>query len=105
MEISEKALRQAGLWKKFMRLTRGRIPVLRTLEVIAEEETHASLKQIILSARKEMDQGSLLSDAIAKFPEEFSFSVIEMIKSAEKTGAWDEILSELSAGLLDGTFT
>ena len=105
MESVAKAARQAKFWKKFMRLTRGRISVLRALEIAGEEEQDPSFRNLILSLKKKMDDGALLSDAVAESPEEFSLSTVEMIRSAEKTGAWDEILEELAGGLLDGTFS
>jgi type II secretory pathway component PulF len=104
MDISEKRLRQAGFWKKFLRLTRGRVAVLRALEVIIAEETDADFRQTLESINKRISSGSELSEALAATPAEFSLSVTELIRTAEKTGAWDEILEEIAAGLGEGTF-
>ena len=104
MEISEKQARHAKFWKKFLRLTRGRVPVLRALAIIGEEEKRKSFKSVVISIRKDMDKGKELSEAIVKHPKEFSPSILELVKSAEKSGAWDEILKEISEGLQDGTF-
>jgi hypothetical protein len=43
-------------------------------------------------------------DAVAQQPETFSLSVRELVVSAEKSGAWDEIVQEIAAGLEEGTF-
>ena len=104
MKVSEKQIQLAGFWKKFLRLTRGRITALHTLEIISEEESEPALKKVIYSIYKDMDNGDTLSEAIKKHPSDFSSSVVELIKAAEKTGAWDEILREITDGLNEGTF-
>jgi len=45
-----------------------------------------------------------MSQALKKYPAEFSVSVVELIRVAEKSGAWDEILPEITDGLSEGTF-
>ena len=94
----------ALFWKRFLRLTRGRISTLHAMEIIRDEESDTSLKQTISSVIKTIEQGSSLSEALAKHPSEFSPFVAELIKSAEKSGAWDEILQEIANGLEEGTF-
>jgi len=41
---------------------------------------------------------------VGRFPREFSPAVRELVKTAEKTGAWDDILQEIADGLQEGTF-
>lgn len=77
---------------------------MRALEVIVLEERDPSLKKVIQQIRDHMDHGLTLSEAVARFPKAFSASVRELVISAEKTGAWDEIVQEIADGLHDGTF-
>lgn len=104
MNVSGKQIRLARFWKKFLRLTRGRVPVLRAVEIITGEEADPSFKKVLCSIREELNGGSTLSEVIGKHPAEFSPSVVELIRTAEKSGAWDEILQEVADGLHDGTF-
>jgi type II secretory pathway component PulF len=104
MGVSKKQLQRAKFWRKFLRLTRGRVPVLRALSVISEEETDSAFRKRIDEIRRAMDRGHTLSEAIGKFRRDFSPSIVELVKTAEKTGAWDEILQEIADGLQDGTF-
>ena len=104
MDSSGKRNRHVKFWKKFLRLTRGRVPVLRALEVIGGEETNELFREIVCSIRVAIEQGTAMSQALQKHPEEFSPSVVELIKMAEKSGAWDEILQEIADGLQEGTF-
>lgn len=51
-----------------------------------------------------MERGSVMSDALAAAAPCFSLSAIELVRSAEKSGAWDEILLEIAEGIEEGTF-
>lgn len=104
MALSDKQHRHVKFWKKFLRLTRGRVPVLRALEVISGEETNASFREVICSIRIAMEHGTAMSQVLQKHSPEFSSSVIELVKMAEKSGAWDEILQEIVDGLSESTF-
>ena len=95
---------QARFWRKFLRLTRGRIPVLKALEVIVEEEAHPVLRTKLPTVLQAMERGAVMSDALAGVGPCFSRSVVELIRSAEKSGAWDEILIEIAEGIEEGTF-
>ena len=104
MEISDKQRSLARFWKKFLRLTRGRVTVLRTLELASEEEKDPDFKRVIQDVRKKLDSGAQLSEALREHPADFSPSVVELVRAAEKSGAWDEILVEITDGLSEGTF-
>ena len=95
---------QITFWKRFLRLTRGRIPVLQAIKTIMNEENNPSFKKTLSSVRESIEKGSSLSEILVKYPPFFSPFVVELIKSAEKTGSWDEILQEIIDGLEDGIF-
>ncbi len=104
MNVSADHLRKARFWKKFLRLTRGRIPVLRALDIIAGEQHDASFRDAILALKSGIEGGKTLSEAMKEDPSEFSACVRELVRAAENTGAWDEVLPEIADGLADGTF-
>ena len=91
-------------WRKFLRLTRGRVPVLKALSTAAGEEENAELKKNLRDILVAMETGSIMSEALAKCDGYFSASIIELIRSAEQTAAWDEILPEIADGIEEGTF-
>lgn len=91
-------------WMKFMRLTRGRVAVLRALDVICREETDPARKIIVVSLKQTVEKGSPLSAAAAEHPDHFPLSIVELLKTAEKTGAWEVVLPEIVDGLADDTF-
>ena len=104
IQPTEKQIAHAKFWKKFLRLTRGRVPVMRALHVMWEEETEPGLKKAAKTLREKIDNGSTMSDAMKEQDNIFSPSILELIRTAEKTGAWDEILEEISSGLREGIF-
>ena len=104
MEITPKQLQHGRFWKKYLRLTRAGVPALRGLEIIANEDSSPSFRAVVQSLRDELEAGFLLSEAMEKFPLEFSLSALEMIRTAEKEGHWDIVIEELAEGYLEGTF-
>lgn len=104
MKSTGRKTSKARFWKKFLRLTRGRVGVIRALEVICLEERDPAFGKIIDTLKTSIESGATLTEALARHPSEFSISVMELVKTAEKTGAWDEILTEIAEGLEDGTF-
>jgi len=80
------------------------VTVLRALDIAIQEERDPEFKEIIRSVKTGLDSGCELSQALQEHPSHFSPSVVELVKAAENTGAWDEILSELTDGLAEGTF-
>lgn len=95
---------RAKFWKKYLRLTRGRVTAIRALQLAAQEEKDPAFRQTLDSVHRAVDSGAPLSDAIREHPADFSPSVVELVRTAEKTGAWDEILLEIAEGLSEGTF-
>ena len=104
MSASKAQLEQSRFWKKYLRLTRGRVPTLRALEVVSGEVEDDSLKKALSDVRLSVEDGLSLSDAMKKHPLIFSPSILELVMTAEKIGAWDEIIQEIIGGLEDGTF-
>jgi len=80
------------------------VAVLRALEVIGVEERDPDFKAIVIDIHDRMEKGAVLSEALTEHEAEFSLSVRELVKTAEKCGAWDEILAEMAEGLHEGTF-
>jgi type II secretory pathway component PulF len=104
MNASQEQMRWARVWRKLLRLTRGRVTVLRAFEVLIEEEPDSVTRGILRSMREALDSGQTLSEAVEGHSAVFSRSVTELIRTAEKCGAWDDILREIAEGLEEGTF-
>lgn len=101
---TDRHIQQARFWRKFMRLTRGRIDTFRAIDVILQEPLAPEFKETLEQIHYDLKSGMGLYDAFRKHPATFSLCVLELLASAESSGAWDEILAEIAGGLEDGTF-
>ena len=104
MDVSQEQLQQAQFWRKLMRLTRGRIPILSAMQIVIAETRDETFRATLEAVTDTLEEGSSLSDALAGHEGVFSLAVRELVRSAEKSGAWDELLAEIAGGLADGTF-
>ena len=104
LPISERQIQPSRFWRKYMRLMRAGVPVLRALQVIAEEEEDELFARTITSLRESMIHGEALHEGLARHKELFGPTTVELIRTAEKRGEWDAILVELTEGLSEGTF-
>ena len=104
MTTPERQLRQAQFWRKYLRLTRAGVPVLRALAIIAREEENAAFRDTVQALLDRIEGGATLSAAASANPAEFSAAAVELIRTAARRGAWDEVLAELADGLAEGTF-
>ena len=78
--------------------------MVRALETVIAEEDDPSFREVLIELASGVKRGRMLSEALEAHGEVFSPSVRELIRTAEKTGAWDDILQEIADGLADGTF-
>lgn len=101
----DKSRELAMMWRKYMRLTRGRVPSIRALEVIESETSDTQIRTLVSAMSRGMTEGMTMSEAAANHKNLISPSVLELLRYAEKTGAWDEIMIEIAEGLEDGTFS
>ncbi len=101
---SETQKHQARFWRKYLRLTRGHVAALQALEIIIQEEKDPAFSKTIAEILTTLKAGKSFNEAFSQHPGLFSLSVLELLKAAESSGAWDDILEEIAAGLEEGTF-
>ena len=104
MEITPRQQQQGRFWRKYLRLTRAGVPTLRAFEILYAEEQDETFQRVIARLQAAMEEGMMLSEAMASLGDTFSLSCVELIHTAEKGGQWDLAVEELADGLLEGTF-
>lgn len=73
------------------------IPLIRSLDTLAAQTTHApKLSGIISKIKQDVEHGTSLSDAMAKHPDIFDDAQVGMTKSGEATGQLNHVLSGLA---------
>lgn len=72
------------------------LPILRSLQILEQQQKPGLLKAIIGGVGEEVEGGGTLSDAMAKYPKAFDKLYVNMINAGEAGGVLDLILSRLA---------
>lgn len=77
-------------------LLRAGVPLLRSLEVIRKQTSNQTLKRVMGEVRDDVEQGSTLGEAVARYPRVFSEMAINMIKAGGEGGFLEEALERVA---------
>ncbi|MFO7905957.1 MAG: type II secretion system F family protein [Planctomycetota bacterium] len=77
-------------------LLRAGVPLLRALEVIRKQSSNQTLNRVLGEVRSDVEQGSTLGDAVARYPRVFSEMAINMIKAGGEGGFLEEALDRVA---------
>lgn len=72
------------------------IPLVRSLKILMRQTNNLALKIILSKVSDDVDGGSKLSQALARYPQVFDNFFVQMIRAAENTGRLDETLTYLA---------
>jgi type IV pilus assembly protein PilC len=72
------------------------LPILRSLQILEQQQKPGLLKAIIGGVGDEVEGGGTLSDAMSKYPKAFDKLYVNMIAAGEAGGVLDLILSRLA---------
>jgi len=72
------------------------LPILRSLQILEQQQKPGLLKAIIGGVADEVEGGGTLSDAMANYPKAFDKLYVNMINAGEAGGVLDIILSRLA---------
>jgi len=109
--LSVRAERSAGqTWRgrrvspQLMAITYGQlgdllgsgVPLLRSLEVLQRQSSHAGLAEILGKIKAEVEEGSTLSDAMLRFPRVFGEMAVNMVRAGGEGGFLEDALHRVS---------
>lgn len=72
------------------------LPLLRSLEILEQQQKPGLLKNVLLGVCEEVEGGSSLSEAMAKYPKAFDRLYTKMVNAGEIGGVLDIILQRLA---------
>lgn len=72
------------------------VPLLRALNSLYGHSESPALKKILSGIIKDVEAGTPLGDALAKYPQTFSDVYVNMVRAGEAAGILDEILKRLA---------
>jgi type IV pilus assembly protein PilC len=85
-----------GFTRQLSTLQDAGLPILRSLQILEQQQKPGLLKAIIGGVADEVESGGTLSDAMSKFPKAFDKLYVNMINAGEAGGVLDLILSRLA---------
>ncbi len=72
------------------------VPIVQAIKIIRDQTDNPRMQKIVGEIGYEVDGGSKLSQALARYPKIFSDFFISMVRSGETSGKLDEVLNYLA---------
>jgi type IV pilus assembly protein PilC len=85
-----------GFTRQLSTLQDAGLPILRSLQILEQQQKPGLLKAIVGGVGDEVEGGGTLSDAMAKYPKAFDKLYVNMINAGEIGGVLDLILARLA---------
>ena len=85
--------------KQFATMLSAGLPVLNTLNMLAEQTEAPNMKKIIVTIRKDLESGNALSKCFSNHPKIFDTVVVNLIKAGEASGKLDTFLEKIVTSL------
>jgi type IV pilus assembly protein PilC len=85
-----------GFTRQLATLQDAGLPILRSLQILEQQQKPGLLKAIVGGVADEVEGGGSLSEAMAKFPKAFDKLYVNMINAGEAGGVLDIILNRLA---------
>jgi general secretion pathway protein F len=77
-------------------LLRSGVPLLRALEVIRKQTSHAGMNQILSEVCHQVEEGATLADAFNRFPQVFGEMAVNMVRAGGEGGFLEEALARVA---------
>lgn len=85
--------------RQFSTMQGASVPIVKSLEILADQSSNPSMKEIIKSMILDIESGGTLADSFEKHPKVFSPIVINMTRAGEKGGFLDKTLDSIADSL------
>ena len=72
------------------------IPIAQSYKAIAEGTDHPGIRNIFSAVRKDVEGGTSLSEALAKFPRQFNSLYISLVTVGERSGNLDNLMDKVA---------
>ncbi len=83
--------------KQFSIMIERGVPLVQTLSLLSGQQRLRDFRNLIRDVQLMVENGSTLSDALAKYPKVFDTLFVALIRAGEVSGSLDVILRQLSA--------
>lgn len=86
--------------RQFATMINAGVAMVRALTILAAQTPNPRLSKIISTIQARVEEGSALSDSLAKYPDVFDKLFVGMVRAGEAGGVLDEVLLRI-AGFLE----
>jgi general secretion pathway protein F/type IV pilus assembly protein PilC len=87
----------ANTYSQMGALLRSGVPLLRSLQVIREQTSHARLREVLDDVYRRVEDGANLADAMARYPRVFSEMAINMVRAGSEGGFLEDALERVAS--------
>ncbi len=84
------------LARQFATMINAGLSMVKTLTILEHQTENSRLRQVVNDVRRDVEQGTTLSDAFNKHPETFNPLVVNMTKAGEVGGVLDDVLRRIA---------
>ena len=78
-------------------LLKSGVPLLRSLQLLEDQTSHATLKSVIQDVREQVADGTRLNESMRRHPKTFNFLTVSMVKAGEEGGFLEDVLARIAA--------
>ncbi len=90
-------LKQVSIFsKQFSTLINAGVPLVQSLSILQRQIEHKGFQSIVKNIRSDVESGTPLSEAIAKYPKVFNRLYINLVRAGETSGTLDLVLNRIS---------
>ena len=72
------------------------IPIIQSFDIVAKGQTNQKMKTLIENIKKDVESGTTLSEALAKFPVFFNDLFCNLVDAGERSGSLDIMLDKVA---------
>ncbi len=91
-----KAQLVATTYAQLADLMRSGVPLLRSLQVLKQQTSHAGLREVLEQVSEQIEEGSTLAEAMARHPRAFGPMAISMVRAGGEGGFLEDALSRVA---------
>lgn len=91
-------LKQVSIFsKQLATLINAGVPLVQSLTILQKQIEHKGFQEVVKNVRTEVEAGTPLSEAIAKYPKIFDRLYVNLVRAGETSGTLDTVLQRIAA--------
>jgi type IV pilus assembly protein PilC len=72
------------------------VPLMQSMQIIGEGHENASMQEMVLAIKADVESGTSLAESLAKFPLHFDDLYINLVNAGEQSGTLETLLHEIA---------